>query len=394
MRIIVLLSFLLIFARSASAEVYKLTFEGLKDNEEILEFYNGGTGSQGSSGPNYGISFSANALALIESSAGGSGNFSNPPSEHTVAFWLEGTSAVMNVPAGFNTGFSFYYSSNFAASVIVYDDVNGTGNVLATIPIESQRQGDGCSDSNYCNWSVAGASFIGTAKSVSFGGTADYTVYDDITFGTSDPDIQPVTINGVAIPTAGGSVTCPTSGTFEGQLATCTVAENTGYTLQSVVDNCGAEGVSVGSGTPSYEVTPAAGIGSCTVTATFTQNPAPSCVANPSAAAPGASVTITCSNIPSGGIVTIPGATCGSVHSGGQVTCTGTTGNGENQIGTNPTASVTHESDLEWAASAPVAFSLIAAVTSIPTLGEYALLLLALLLGGFAALQLRQARKP
>ena len=85
-----------------------LTFEGLGNFEPVSQFYNGGTGGNGSGpGTNYGISFSPNSLALIDSDAGGSGNFGGEPSPDTVLFFTSGT-AVMNVPAGFATGFSFY----------------------------------------------------------------------------------------------------------------------------------------------------------------------------------------------------------------------------------------------------------------------------------------------
>ncbi len=46
---------------------------------------------------------------------------------------------VMNVASGFTTGFSFYYASAMAGTVTVYDGLNATGNVLATIPITAQN---------------------------------------------------------------------------------------------------------------------------------------------------------------------------------------------------------------------------------------------------------------
>src|SRR3712207_7981089 len=39
----------------------QLSFEGLKDTEQVLEFYNGGAGSLGSTGPDYDISFGPSA---------------------------------------------------------------------------------------------------------------------------------------------------------------------------------------------------------------------------------------------------------------------------------------------------------------------------------------------
>src|SRR2546421_12229159 len=102
-------------AAASQASVVTLTFEGLKDQEQILDYYNGGTGGAGSGpGTNYGISFSPDSLALISSSAGGSGNFNNSPSGDTIAFFLNGSGDLMNVAAGFNTGFSFFYAAAFA----------------------------------------------------------------------------------------------------------------------------------------------------------------------------------------------------------------------------------------------------------------------------------------
>ncbi|MEJ7714148.1 MAG: hypothetical protein WKF84_30970 [Pyrinomonadaceae bacterium] len=78
-----------------------LTFEGVSDLAPIGDFYNGGAGG------NLGISFSSNALAVIDEDAGGSGNFGGEPSPSTALFFLEGGAATMNVSAGFDTGFSF-----------------------------------------------------------------------------------------------------------------------------------------------------------------------------------------------------------------------------------------------------------------------------------------------
>jgi len=173
------------FTSSAIAEV--LSFEGLQDLEEVLEFYNGGTGSMGSSGPNIGVSFTAGALAIIDSDDGGSGNFANEPSPDTIAFFPTANSLVMNVAGGFKTGFSFYYSSSTVAAVTVYDGLDATGNILATINIDAQFSDDCTGDPTgaFCNWTAVGGSFNGTALSVDFGGTADQTGYDDITIGSA-----------------------------------------------------------------------------------------------------------------------------------------------------------------------------------------------------------------
>lgn len=228
----------LIFVSNASALTYKLTFEGLKDHEQILEFYNGGTGSMGSSGTNYGVSFGSSALGIIQTSAGGTGNFSNNPSGSTIAFWLTGSGVTMNVAAGFSTGFSFYYSSSEAVAVTVYDGLNGTGNVLGTINLAAQSQANGCSDQSYCNWTPTGVAFSGTARSVNFGGGANYTGYDDITFGTATPIAPAVTsVNPTSGPTIGStSVTITGTGFVSGATASfggsaCNVTGTTATSL-------------------------------------------------------------------------------------------------------------------------------------------------------------------
>ena len=178
--------------QSGWAATNVLTFEGLQDFEAIQEFYNGGTGSLGSSGPNYGISFGSDALALKDSDDGGGGNFANEPSPNTIAFFLSGPGVVMNVPAGFDTGFSFYYSAAVGGPVTVYDGPDGTGNVLATINVVANFNGDGCTGDptgSFCNWDAIGVTFAGTAKSVNFGGTANQVGFDDVTLGSSTPGV-------------------------------------------------------------------------------------------------------------------------------------------------------------------------------------------------------------
>lgn len=49
---------LTVSAMNASASSFGLNFGGLNDGEEVLNYYNGGFGSQGSGpGPNFGITF-------------------------------------------------------------------------------------------------------------------------------------------------------------------------------------------------------------------------------------------------------------------------------------------------------------------------------------------------
>lgn len=174
---------------SAQAAPVVLTFEGATDLAAVNNFYNGGTDSAGASGTNYGINFSSTSLALVDFDDGGTGNFANEPSPGTILFFQSGGAATMNVAAGFDTGFSFFYTSNNAGFVNVYDGLNGTGNVLATLSL-SPNLGGGCAGDptgGFCNFTAIGVMFAGTAYSVDFGGAADSIGFDDITLGASVP---------------------------------------------------------------------------------------------------------------------------------------------------------------------------------------------------------------
>jgi hypothetical protein len=167
----------------ASAAVVVLDFEGIPNQTAVGNFYNGG------GGPNYGVQFSPATLALVDADAGGSGNFANEPSKDTIMFFLDANNAILDVAAGFTTGFSFFYTSSTAATVTVYDGLGATGNILGTLNLTAQFN-DNCSGDptgGFCNWTAVGVAFGGTAKSIDFGGTANQTGFDDITFGSETP---------------------------------------------------------------------------------------------------------------------------------------------------------------------------------------------------------------
>ena len=166
-----------------------LDFEGIGDQSNINNFYNGGTDSTGHSGVNYGVSFAGDARGIIDSDKGGTGNFANAPSGITVLFFLS-ESAVLNFAAGFDTGFSFFYSSSGAAVVDVYSGINKTGTKLASLNLASNFDNGGCvgdPTGAYCHWDAIGVSFAGIAKSIDFGGTANFVAYDNVTFGSATP---------------------------------------------------------------------------------------------------------------------------------------------------------------------------------------------------------------
>jgi hypothetical protein len=180
----------------ASVNAQVLTFEGLQNEETIGNYYNGGLGGAGSGpGPNYGITFGPDSLALVASTAGGTGNFANSPSGDTVAFFLSGPGDVMDKASGFNTGFSFYYAdqNGFTGSVDVYSGLDGTGTLLASLSLPS-------TPNPYNVFVPVGVTFAGTAESAVFGGSANYIAFDNITLGSSTPGSG----NGNAVPDNSG----------------------------------------------------------------------------------------------------------------------------------------------------------------------------------------------
>jgi hypothetical protein len=153
-----------------------MTFEGLGDWESVSNYYSGGAG------PNYGVSFGPDALALISYNAGGSGNFINAPSGSTALFSLS-DSFTMNMTAGFSTGLSFFYSAAAAGSVSVYDGLDGTGNLLASLNLAAMT----LPNDLYDVWAPIGIGFAGIAESVVFSGNADYIAFDNVTLNSTTP---------------------------------------------------------------------------------------------------------------------------------------------------------------------------------------------------------------
>jgi hypothetical protein len=174
---------IMLFASAANAGIFTLTFDGLQQEEQILNYYNGGLGGLGSGpGPNDGVIFSSSALAL------NSGNYGNNPSPPGVLFWLSSPTPIMDVPAGFNTGFSFYYAAYVAGSISLYSGLDGTGTLLATLalPVTPNPAYD---------WVPIGVPFSGTVMSVNFAGTANEIGFDNVTFGSTSPTLpEPCTM--------------------------------------------------------------------------------------------------------------------------------------------------------------------------------------------------------
>ena len=149
-----------------------------RGQEQILSYYNGGTDQYGDVGPSDGIIFGSSALALAPAPYSAA---SNVPGGQNLVFFTD-SSATMNVPGGFSTGFSFYYTSPvYTGSVNVYSGLDATGTLLATLTLPQ-------AGSTYGDWEPIGVNFSGTAESVDFGGVADYIGFTDITLSTGTPD--------------------------------------------------------------------------------------------------------------------------------------------------------------------------------------------------------------
>ena len=175
---------------AAEGQVTQLTFEGLMHTQLIGNYYNGGGGG------NLGITFGTDAVAAITADAGGTARFQQAPSGVTAMVFPGSTNTFMNVAAGFDTGFSLFYTSPYAlGSVAVYSGLGGTGTLLgsAWLPITPSQPGTPACPSMlpYCPWVPVSVAFSGTAGSVVFGGAANLIGFDNITFGSIDPTLPP-----------------------------------------------------------------------------------------------------------------------------------------------------------------------------------------------------------
>lgn len=181
-----LLLLVLLSASFASANsVVLLNFNYLQDGQQVGNFYNGGSGNAGV--PNFGVTFSSNFYGLLSEFRGGSGAYSPDPTGTPVIF-INGTMGTtvtgsMNVTSGFSSGINFFYTAAFQETAKIWSGANGTGTLLATITL-APNDGN-CTTVGYCNWTDVGATFSGTAGSVTFTGPANGIGLSDITLGQS-----------------------------------------------------------------------------------------------------------------------------------------------------------------------------------------------------------------
>jgi hypothetical protein len=201
-------------AINASAAVITLDFEGIRGTYpdestiQILDYYDGGSASNGRSGPNLGVAFTADALALClntgntpdtqcsNTSRGGLGI----PTSRLTAMYFEFNNPTMNVAAGFDTGFAMAYANpiNRELSIEIWSGLNASGTLLASLALSGtpnagcpiEVAGDnpfesGLQPATYCPFADTSVAFAGIAQSVRFTGIANQSVYDDFTFGST-----------------------------------------------------------------------------------------------------------------------------------------------------------------------------------------------------------------
>jgi hypothetical protein len=201
--------------KSQAATVTVLDFEGINigtttNYANVNDFYNGGTSSAGTSGTDFGVGFSSNALAIClntltescsNTSRGGQGN---PNSQRGGLFFLSGAETYLNYASGFDTGFSFFYTAiSQPGTINVFDGVDGTGNLLASLNLGTTSSTCSGYSAGFCPFVASGIGFTGIAKSIGFAGVANQIVFDDITFGSVIPDPvsipEPFTIIGTLV---------------------------------------------------------------------------------------------------------------------------------------------------------------------------------------------------
>jgi hypothetical protein len=199
---------LLTATAAAQAATITLDFEGLAahgsaaNGIELGDVYNGGTLANGASGANLGVKFSTGAQLLClntlsttcsNASRGGQGNASS----QLFGMAFTGGSPVLSIASGFDTGFSFMYAKPVATAITVqvFADEFGGGAMLASYllptttfqgcPGYGSLHGSLTNSPDYCPFEQASVAFAGVAKSVRFSGQANYSVFDDFTFGST-----------------------------------------------------------------------------------------------------------------------------------------------------------------------------------------------------------------
>ena len=173
----------LVGASTAFADTVVLNFEGINTpypttNYAFIQgFYAGGTSSVGTSGTNYGITFSSNAQAICLNTPGNvcsntsRGGLGDPGSQQGALNIAFGSNIYLDDSGGFTSGISLFYTAMEGGSLGVYSGLDGTGTLLATLSLPTTASG--CTsvyNAAFCPFVPIGIDFSGTAESVSFTG--------------------------------------------------------------------------------------------------------------------------------------------------------------------------------------------------------------------------------
>jgi hypothetical protein len=160
-----------------------MTFQGLKQFEQVASYYNGGVGSMGSGpGPAFGVTYTPNASVLTNGTS-----YAGEPSAPEVMLLLNSNapggqpiSATMDVPSGFISSLVLFYGSIGATqSVQVFSGLDGTGMMLASMALAQTSM-----TTTAIFTGPITIPFSGVAQSAVFNGGNNQVVFDNIQINT------------------------------------------------------------------------------------------------------------------------------------------------------------------------------------------------------------------
>jgi hypothetical protein len=190
-------------ATATAGTTVLLDFEGVGDNQPVLNYYGGGSGGPAQ---NYGIVFGSNAYSVVDGDVGGGPyNLTNEPSPSTVLFMpaFGGESqAFLTVLGGF-VGLSFQYDSLSALNVTLYEGPDRTGTVLGTFGFPAA----GTCPQGFCAWKrFTVPPFPGVARSAGFDLGVAYLFIDDMVVELAPPPTNVPTKRPTKSPASGACV--------------------------------------------------------------------------------------------------------------------------------------------------------------------------------------------
>ena len=163
----------------ASATAFSIDFE--KDwayGTEVRSYYAGGTASDGTTGPNAGVTF-VNVSGL--SNDADFTYYSGAPSARGTAYAFTSfpnDRAFLNVASGVSNALAFYYASPIAivGAIQAWSGLNGTGTLLGSIDLAANIDGS----NGYDVWSLATLRFAGLARSFDLTASANVAGFDNL----------------------------------------------------------------------------------------------------------------------------------------------------------------------------------------------------------------------